>query len=168
MTATTPVRINNGNAPGAPVKAKKCGYTTPERPSNGQNTVPGAPRKRRHDVINRDVIDIPFALVLFPEEDICHAPKKPRRVISEIENFGDMAICLFPGDDYDSELDGSDTDSELGGYDSELDGYDLDSELDGYYSDSELDGYDLDSELDGYYSDIELETLRIDFSSDDE
>ena len=150
MTATTPVRINNGNAPGAPVKAKKCGYTTPERPSNGQNTVPGAPRKRRHDVINRDVIDIPFALVLFPEEDICHAPKKPRRVISEIENFGDMAICLFPGDDYDSELDGSDTDSELGGYD------------------SELDGYDLDSELDGYYSDIELETLRIDFSSDDE
>ena len=140
MTATTPVRINNGNAPGAPVKAKKCGYTTPERPRNGNNTAPpGAPRKtkRCRNDIDCDVTEI-LSLILFPEEDICHAPKKPRRVISEIENFGDMAICLFPGDDYDSELDGSDTDSELGGYDSELDGYDLDSELDGYYSDIEL------------------------------
>ena len=129
MTATTPVHTNI-NAPGAPVKATKYGYTTPERPSNGQNIVPGAPRKtkRRHDVLNRDVlnrdvlnrdvIDIPFALVLFPEEDICHAPKKPRRVISEIENFGDMAICLFPGDGSDSELDGYD--SELNGYDSDI------------------------------------------------
>jgi hypothetical protein len=151
MTATTPVRTNR-NAPGAPVKAEKYVYTTPERPSNRNNTVPGAPRKTKRchdvinrDVINRDVIDIPFALVLFPEEDICHAPKKPRRVISEIENFEKLTtICLFPDDADDSQC------------------TDIEPEED--------DGYDTYTEPgeDGYYSDSDIEPLFLYFSSDDE
>ena len=156
MIATTPVRTNRN--------ATKYGYTTPEGPSNRDDKVPGAPRKR-----GRDDTDIPFALVLFPEgyttpkrhsngQNTVHgAPWKRGRDDTDYDVTDILSLILFPGDDYDSELDGSDTDSELGGYDSELGGYD-----------SELDGYDLDSELDGYYADIELVPLFHDLSFNQE